>query len=123
MNDLAKVFVSYTRRDGEISDSLLARIASNLTGISTPFVHALDDYTGRFQQSRVIWKLLCSQAVLLVGSAGTGQSPWVTLELLLSRIMLKPIIRIEAEELRRLLPTRGEVTDDQLPALAQSKVQ
>lgn len=104
MSNLATVFVSYTRRDGEVSNSLLERISSNFSSVSTPYVHALDDYNGRFQQLRVIWKLFCSQTVFLITSSATKRSPWVAIELILSRIMLKPIIRMDVKEFRRLLP-------------------
>ena len=99
MDDRINVFVSYTLRDGTVSLELLKRIHDHLLGFAHPFVHALADATSKHQQLRVVRALLQSHLLVLLESSGVSQSPWVRLELLLGRLCLIPIVRINVADL------------------------
>jgi len=102
MDDRINVFVSYTLRDGTVSVELLKRIHDHFLGIAHPFVHALADATAKHQQWRVVRALLQSHLLVLLESPGVSQSPWVRLELLLGRLRLIPIVRINVADLALL---------------------
>jgi len=96
------LFVSYTRRDGLVTNNLLQGLHVYLCSICTPFIHAIEEPKLVWQQSSVICALLCSHAILLIESPGIKQSPWVRLELFIARILLLPIIRLDVSDLAEL---------------------
>lgn len=93
------VFVSYTRRDGVVTDAMLRRLGSHLETICSPFIHALVEKQITHQQLTVLRALFRSHLVILLVSPESFQSPWVRLEIFLARLLLRPIIKIEAKEL------------------------
>ena len=97
-----KLFVSYTRRDGMVTYALLQKLHNYLCGICKPFVHAIEEPNLGWQQLAVIRALLSSNAILLLVSPGVHQSPWVCFELLVGRLLLRPIIRLNVVELSLL---------------------
>lgn len=99
MDDKINVFVSYTLRDGSVSLELLKRIHEHLLEIAHPFVHALEDANAKHQQWRVVRALLQSHILVLLESPGVLKSPWVRLELLLGRLRLIPIVKINVADL------------------------
>lgn len=100
-----KVFVSYTRRDGAVTNSLLQSLHSFLAEVCEPFVHAIEEPHLRHQQLGVFLALLRCHLIVLIVSPGYAHSPWVRLEILLGRMLFRPIIRINANDIRGL---RGE---------------
>lgn len=94
-----KMFVSYTRRDGMITIELLRNLHIYLSEICKPFIHAIEEPNLSWQQLAVVRALFFSHAILLVVSPGIKQSPWVTFELLVGRILLRPIIRLDYNDL------------------------
>src|SRR5262249_30447451 len=94
-----KLFVSYTLRDGIVTRELLLRLNTHLLGVCTPFIHALEEKNLASQQLGVLLALVSSHAVLLLLSPGLQKSPWVRLELWLARLLLLPVITLEAREL------------------------
>jgi len=73
-----------------------------LCGICKPCVHAIEEPNLGWQQVAVIRALLSSNAILLLVSPGVHQSPWVCFELLVGRLLLRPIIRLNVIELSLL---------------------
>lgn len=94
-----RLFVSYTRRDGVVTQELLTRLNAHLVGVCTPFIHALEEKNLSHQQLRVILALFRSHAVLLLRSPEVRRSPWVRLEMCIARFLLLPVIMLDAEEL------------------------
>ena len=103
MSNKARVFISYTKRDGAVTNRLLQRLYDNLNEISSPFIDALRPQPQRFQQFAVIKALLCSHFLLVVESPSVYSSPWVRLELLLAKLRLLPVLRISVEKIREPL--------------------
>ena len=64
-----------------------------------PFIHCLQDTGSRWEQLRVIRALLFSHAVLLVESPAANTSGWVRLELLLAKLLGRPLMRIQATDI------------------------
>jgi hypothetical protein len=93
------LFVSYTRRDGIVTRQLLVRLHAHLTAMCNPFVHAVEADHLSHQQFGVLRALLRSHAVLLVESPAVRQSPWVRLELAIARLMMLPVLTLDAREL------------------------
>ncbi len=92
----SRVFVSYTHRDGFISDSFLECVESWLSDVCQPYIHRVKEPTDRFEQFRVVRALLRSHVVLVLDSPNIHKSPWVRLELVLARLKLMPVIRLPA---------------------------
>ena len=103
MSNKARVFISYTKRDGAVTNPLLQRLYDNLNEISSPFIDALRPQSHRFQQLAVIKALLCSHFLLVVESPSVYSSPWVRLELILAKLRLLPVLRISVEKIREPL--------------------
>lgn len=93
-----RIFVSYSRRDGEVTDQSLRLIEQYLNGIAVPFVHCLQP-KHRCEQVAVLIALVRSHMVLLVDSPAARASPWVRLELAIARILLRPVLRLDAADL------------------------
>lgn len=89
-----KVFVSYTRRDGSVTTEMLRRLGRYLSKNHEPFIHALEADKLRHQQFGVIKALISSNFVLLIDSPGVNHSPWVKIEIILSRILMRRIIKV-----------------------------
>lgn len=96
------LFVSYSRRDGLVTTELLRRLECHLQGVCIPFIHCIHERGGRWEQLRVIRALMNSHAVLLVESPAASTSRWVRLELVLAKILCRPLLRLDVRDLRVL---------------------
>lgn len=94
-----KLFVSYSRRDGVVTTDTLRILEEHLRDVCMPFIHCLQDTGSRWEQLRVIRALLFSHAVLLVESPAANTSGWVRLELLLAKLLGRPLMRIQATDI------------------------
>ena len=72
---------------------------AHLRGICTPFVHCLQESSSRWQQFLVMRALFNSDAILLIESPAVQKSVWVRFELWTGRLLLRPIIRLQAADL------------------------
>ncbi len=97
-----RVFVSYTNRDGFISDGFLRCVESWLSGVCRPFVHRATTSRRRFEQFLVIWALIRSHVLIVLESPHVYDSPWVRLELFLARLKMMPVVKMPAKEFREL---------------------
>jgi hypothetical protein len=95
-----RIFVSYSRRDGIVTEQTLRLVARYLVGIGTPFIHCLQPRQGKWEQAIVIVALLRSHAVLLVDSPAARTSPWVKFELALARALFRPVFHIDVADLQ-----------------------
>lgn len=93
---MTQVFVSYTKKDGLVTNELLHRIAANLSDVCDAYVHALALGEGRFEEVRVIRKLLGAQLLILLESPAVYDSRWVRFELALARLKMMPIVKVRA---------------------------
>lgn len=91
-----KIFVSYSRRDGVVTTSMLELLDKHLHDICTPFIHCIHGSNQRWEQIHVLRALLTSHIVLLIESPAAEISPWVKLEVWLARILCRPLIRLRA---------------------------
>lgn len=96
-----KLFVSYSRRDGIVTTELLRNLDRHLQGVCSPFIHCLHGNDSRWQQAHVIQALFRSHAVLLVESPAASTSGWVRLELLLAKMLCRPLLRLKASDIVR----------------------
>lgn len=94
-----RLFVSYTRRDGHIDEFLLRRLKAHLGNTFEPFVHAVEEKSVVSEQFSVMRALFRCHLILLIESPGVRDSPWVRLELALGRLLLRPIIKLQASAL------------------------
>ncbi len=91
-----RAFVSYTTRDGCISRFQLERLRENLSEVCDPYIHALDCADGeKSGQLSIFKKLLTAHLLIIVETPGVYESPWVKLELLLCKLKITPVIRLE----------------------------
>lgn len=95
-----RLFVSYTRRDGQVDEMLLRRLKTHLCSTFEPFVHAVEEKAVTPEQFSVLKALFRCHLILLIESPGVRSSPWVRLELTLGRLLLRPIIRLPVSSLR-----------------------
>ena len=93
------VFVSYSLRDGMVTTALLQRLHTYLSGICDPFIHAVEERRLGYQQLGVLRALLRSDVILLLVSPEVQRSRWVILELRLGRLLLRPVVRLDASDL------------------------
>lgn len=93
------VFVSYSRRDGVVTTALLTRLHAYLSEVCDPFVHAVEEPRIRYQQIAVFRALICCHLIVHLSSPASNQSPWVRLELLIGRLLLRPVVTIDASML------------------------
>lgn len=94
-----KVFVSYTLRDGNINPHVLQSLQRNLSEVCCPYVHALHEQSrGWHEQVRVVRELMTSHMLIVIESPLVHESPWVRLELVLSKLKLMPVIRLSVED-------------------------
>lgn len=91
-----KIFVSYSRRDGVVTTSMLELLDKHLRDVCTPFIHCLHGSNRRWEQIHVLRALLTSHTLLLIESPAAEISPWVKLEVWLARILCRPLIRLSA---------------------------
>jgi hypothetical protein len=91
-----KVFVSYTRRDVVVNLALLTRLHAHLAAVCTPFIHAIEEPRLKNQQFSVLRALFASLLVILIVSPAILKSPWVRLELWIARLLLCPVVRLDA---------------------------
>ncbi len=101
------VFVSYTRRDGVITLPLLVRLHSHLEKVCKPFIHAIEEPTLSNQQMSVVLALMRSSFVILLTSPEVYRSPWIRFELLLAKVLFRPVLLIDGD--RSTPPTIGVV--------------
>jgi len=107
------LFVSYTRRDGIVTDELLLRLNVILKSTCNPFIHVIEAENLLCQQLGVVLALLRSDAVLLLTSPAVHKSPWVRLELMIARLLFLPIISLDAKMLHNAVERawRGVASD------------
>ena len=99
MNRRLNIFVSYSSRDGMVTSELLQRVHGQLIGVCNPFIHSVERERLKHQQWAVIKALFRAHVLLLIVSPGVRQSPWVRFELLMGRLRLLPVIRLEVVEM------------------------
>lgn len=100
--NIIKVFVSYTLRDGLVTDKILQCLYANLAEVSSPFIHLIEEKNTKCGQLRLLKILLSSHLLIILESPLVYRSPWILLELFLCRLKLMPILRIKTRELKRL---------------------
>jgi hypothetical protein len=93
------IFVSYSRRDGVVTKAMLELLDKHLREVCVPFIHCLHGSDRRWEQFHVLKALLASHTVLLIESPAAAASPWVRLEVRLSRLLCRPLIRLRASDL------------------------
>jgi len=93
------VFVSYSRRDGVVTTALLSHLYAHLVGVCDPFIHALEEPKVKHQQLAVLRALLRCHLIILLVSPASKKSPWVRLEIWLGRLLLRPVVSIDASTL------------------------
>jgi hypothetical protein len=103
MKKSTRVFVSYTRRDGKVSNELLEKLFLYLRGICNPFIHAIDSNNSNIKQRHIVKELLMSHMLILIESPLTYESPWVRFELILSKLKLMPVIRLHSQDIEMLI--------------------
>ena len=94
-----KIFVSYSRRDGVVTTSMLELLEKHLSDVCTPFIHCIHGANRRWEQIHVLRALLSSHTLLLIESPAAEKSPWVKLEVCLAKILCRPLIRLRACDL------------------------
>lgn len=99
MKSDTRIFVSYTRRDGQVTTPLLKRFGENLDEVCIPFIHSIHSCKSRWEQFQVIKKLVRSHTLLLIESRRVYKSPWVAIEIFLAKLLLIPVVRIPVENL------------------------
>jgi hypothetical protein len=97
-----KIFVSYTLRDGLVTDKILQYLYCNLAEVSSPFIHLIEEKNTNCGQLRLLKMLLSSHLLILIESPLVYRSPWVLLELFFCRLKFMPILKIKTEELKLL---------------------
>jgi hypothetical protein len=98
------LFVSYSRRDGMVTNSMLERLGLYLSGFCFPFIHCLAVPHARWQQLTVIKALIFSDAILLIESPAAKTSEWVRRELFIARLLRRPVLRLSAADLWHVTP-------------------
>ncbi len=98
MKQSTRIFVSYTLRDGTVSLAHLNYLYDNLREICHPFIHAVNSKMNEGGQIRVITELLRSHLLLIIESPDVYKSPWVRIELLLSKLKLMPVIHLPIDQ-------------------------
>ena len=98
-----RIFVSYTRRDGQVTTTLLSPLRSKLERVGVPFIHEScheDSIASLFrQQILIIVALLRCDVVILLESPLVYRSPWVRFELALARLLFRPVLILNATNL------------------------
>lgn len=98
-----RFFVSYTRRDGVVTSALLAPLRSRLNQFGVPFIHELQPKHPRTnawrEQARIVRALMRSDIVILLETPLVYQSPWVRFELAVARLLLRPVLKLDAGNL------------------------
>jgi hypothetical protein len=102
MKSETHIFVSYTRRDGEVTLEMLSVLRGKLQSLCTPFIHAVEKEQ-KHTQLNVIKRLLTSHLLILIVSPSVYKSPWVRFELLLAKLKLMPVIKLSASDISKLL--------------------
>jgi hypothetical protein len=102
MESSARVFVSYTQRDGVVTFEMLNKLNSNLQALCVPFIHAVESKP-KSAQIDVIKRLLSSHLLILIVSPKVDNSPWVRFELFLAKIKLMPVIKLSASDVAKLV--------------------
>ncbi len=105
------IFVSYTRRDSIVTNLLLHELNDYLHSISTPFIHAVEEPNINWQQFSVVTALFRSHAILLIGSPSVKQSPWVKFELFVAKLLLIPVLHLDASYIVNLKHNKALNTD------------
>lgn len=101
MNTLeTRVFVSYTQRDGCVTPNMLRAFHEHLSQVCLPFVHFVNRRHSRiFEQFYVFKELIASHVLILIESPLSHKSPWVKLELAVSKLKMMPVIRVSPNDL------------------------
>jgi len=93
------IFVSYTLRDGEVTRQNLRHFVTLLSPSCDVFVDCLKDQHRLHPQLLIIKNIFRAHLILIVESSDVYKSPWVRLEILLARLLLKPIARVTVPRL------------------------
>jgi hypothetical protein len=96
------LFVSYTRRNGDVNYQMLFLLNIYLSELCNPFIHAVEEHKLKNQQVAVIKALLKSHAILLIESPEIKKSKWVKIELFISRLLFLPIIRLTPQDIEKI---------------------
>jgi hypothetical protein len=82
-----------------VDTSMLRKFHEYLSSICIPFIHAIEEPNLSSQQLGVFKALWKADLVILIISPASNNSKWVLLELLVARLIFRPVIRIDAKEL------------------------
>lgn len=99
MNVKPAVFVSYTMRDGLVSEEFLHQLHSQMREVCEPFIHAIVTHHLKYPQLSVLRALFRSRLVILLESPMVYSSPWVRLELFLSHLKALPVVRLPVADI------------------------
>ena len=94
-----RVFVSYTRRDGMVTEEMLRGLHTALARVCEPFIHMVEQPRLRHQQLAVVAAIIRCSVVVLVVSPFCHRSPWVRFELALAKLLRRRVIRVSFTEL------------------------
>lgn len=94
-----KIFVSYTCRDGLVTERILRDLHKYLSGVCNPFIHIIEQPKLHWQQFSVVLALLFSDMILFINSPQANQSKWVRFELSLGRFLRHPIIQLDIHDI------------------------
>lgn len=102
-----KYFISYTRRDKEVTRELLEKLSAKLREFGEVFVDILDN-NSTDKQERVISELSSSDTLILLESKSIYNSDWVRIELEIANEKKIPITTISLGELGNLTAAEFE---------------
>lgn len=98
-----RIFISYSRKDGIITNEILSKLEKKLSNKYTTFIHCLKEKEIKFQQTTVIYNLIISEKFILIESPASKKSKWVKLEVFLARLFFIPIKKIPAVEIIKII--------------------
>lgn len=100
----AKIFFSYTLRDGEISKDILLKIKQQFERFSEleTYFDLLDNHSTNHQE--YVYNVLASANILcLIKSPAINVSTWVKKELRVAKIRNLPIVEISKKEVKQIV--------------------
>jgi hypothetical protein len=95
-------FISYTVRDGVITEDILKRVKKYYNQFGTTFIDLLDNDSEE-KQSRVYYELEKSDVLILIKTPGITDSNWVKKELKRANEQNIPINEIDLTDLNQYL--------------------
>ena len=96
-----KIFVSYTTRDGKVTELFLRKLEKALTSHSLVYIDLIHN-NSKNKQNRVIEELKKSDLLFLIKTEESNSSNWVNKELQLANKLNIPIIEIDFEEISNI---------------------